>query len=78
MSYMAGVLYETETAYPSRAPGSPPGFGGFPVAHPYSFLCCVVSVLFLFCFVCLLPGSCVPNVASVFGFSILDCAFGFL
>jgi hypothetical protein len=60
MSYMAGVLYETETAYPSRAPGSSPGFGGFRVVHPYSFLCCFCFVLFDFflCLVCsMLPVS---------------------
>jgi hypothetical protein len=34
-------------------------------------LCCV------FYFVCLHPVSCVPNVASFSGFSILDCPFGF-
>jgi len=33
---------------------------------------------YLFCFVCLRPVSCVPNVASVSGLSILDCLFGFL
>ena len=35
-------------------------------------LCCV------FVFVCLRPVSCVPNVTSVSGFSILDWLFGFL
>jgi hypothetical protein len=35
------------------------------------FQCC-------FCFVCLRPVSCVPNVASVSGLSILDCPLGFL
>jgi hypothetical protein len=35
-------------------------------------LCCV------FCFVCLHPVSCMPNVASVSALSILNCPFGFL
>ena len=47
-------------------------FGGARVAHLFSFLCCV------FVFVCLRPVSCVPNVTSVSGFSILDWLFGFL
>jgi hypothetical protein len=47
-------------------------FGGVRVAHLFSFLCRV------FCFVCLRPVSCVPNVANMSGFSILDCSFGFL
>jgi hypothetical protein len=34
--------------------------------HCFSFLCCIV-----FCFVCLCPASCVPNIASVSGLSIL-------
>ena len=37
----------------------------------------VFYVVFL-CFVCRRPVSCVPNVASVSGLSILDCPFGFL
>jgi hypothetical protein len=48
--------------------------------------CCVmlisgVRVFYLrsvLCFVCLRPVSCVPNVASVSGLSILDFFFGFL
>jgi len=52
--------------------GSPPVFGGVGVAHLFSFLCCV------FCFVCLLPVSCVPNIASCSGLSILCWSFGFL
>ena len=43
-------------------------FGEVRVAHLLSFLCCV----------CLRSVSCVPNVASVSGLSILDCPFGFL
>jgi hypothetical protein len=45
--------------------GSPPGFGGVRVAHLSSFLCCVFS------FVCLRPVSCVPNVVSLSGLSLL-------
>jgi hypothetical protein len=52
--------------------GSRQVFGGVRVAHLFSFLCCI------FCFVCLHPMSCAPIVASVSGFSILDCPFGFL
>ena len=37
-----------------------------------SFLCCVI------CIVCLCPVSCVPNVASFSGLSILDCPLGYL
>ena len=40
----------------------------------FVFLC---VCLFVFCFY-LRPVSCVPNVASVSGFSILDFPFGFL
>ena len=54
------------------------------VAHHCSFLCSVVFFCFFcFCFVfvdfvCLRPLSCVPNVDSVSGLSILDRLFGFL
>jgi hypothetical protein len=51
---------------------SPRDFGEVRVAHFFSFLYCVVFL----CFIC--PVSCVPNDASVFGLSILDCPFGFL
>ena len=50
--------------------GLPPVFGGVRVAHLFSFLCC-------FIFVCLRPVSCVPNVASVSGFSFRNCPFVF-
>ena len=44
-------------------------------------LCIVVSntyfKCFFFCFVCLHLVSCVPDVDSFFGLSILDCTFGF-
>jgi hypothetical protein len=46
--------------------GEYPVFGGVCVSNLFSFLCCVI------CFVCLRPVSCVPNVASVSGFCILD------
>ena len=48
------------------------------------FLVGSVFVIFLtfcvmyLCFVCLRPVSCVSNVASGCGLSILDCSFGFL
>ena len=41
-------------------------------AYRFSFLCCV------FCFVCLRPVFCVPNVVIVSELSILNCHFGFL
>ena len=52
--------------------GSSPDLGGVRVAHLFSFLCRAI------CFVCLSRASCVPNVTSVSGFSILDCPLGFL
>ena len=62
-------------------------FGGIRVAHLCSFLCCVFGRIrvaqlfsdvlrFLLCLFC--PVSCVYNVASFSGFSILDCPIGFL
>jgi hypothetical protein len=54
--------------------GSPPVFGGVCVAHLFSLLCCVAFL----CFAYFNPVSCVPNVASISGLSILDCTFGFL
>ena len=47
-------------------------YGGVSVAHLFRFLCCV------FCFVCLPPVSCAPNVACVSALPTLDCPFGFL
>jgi hypothetical protein len=49
----------------------------------FVFLLCLVYPMLsvsldCFCFVCLRPVSCVPNVASVSGLSILDCHFSFL
>ena len=49
-------------------------FCGVHVRHLSSFLCCVVFL----CFVYLRSVSCVPNVASFSGLSVLDCHFGFL
>ena len=51
---------------------SPVDYGGVCVAHRFSSLCCVFS------FICPRPVSCVPNVASFSGLSIIDCHFGFL
>ena len=79
--------YKNATPYLSRKPGYIPGFltyrehvgtslafGGVCVANHFSFLC------FVFCFVwcvCLRTVSCVHNVVSVSGLSILDCPFVF-
>ena len=38
---------------------------------------CVVLRFCVLCFVCLCPVSCMPNVVSVSGVSILDCLFDF-
>ena len=40
----------------------------------FSFLC----YDFLFCFVCLRPVSCVPNIVGVSGLFILECTFDFI
>ena len=42
---------------------------------PHLFV--LFSVLYFF-LVCLRPVSCVPDIVSVAGFSILDCPFGYL
>jgi hypothetical protein len=47
--------------------GSSPVFGVIRVAH-----------ILVFCVVCLRPVSCVPNVVSFSGLSIIDFLFGFL
>jgi hypothetical protein len=52
--------------------GPPSKFGGVRVAHLFKLVCCFVFVL------CLCLVSCVPDVASVSGLSILDFPFGFL
>jgi hypothetical protein len=46
-------------------------FGEVRVTHVFSFLCCV------FCFDCLYPVSCVPNVSSFSELFILDCPIRF-
>ena len=70
INIMASVLLEAGTACPSRMPGFTPGWvflrGGF-----------VVGCFFLF-FFCLRSVTCVPNIASFSGLSILYCTFGFL
>jgi hypothetical protein len=48
---------------------SHPVFGGVRVAHLFSCLCC-------FAFILIRLVSCVPNVASVSGMSILGYPFG--
>jgi hypothetical protein len=66
------TLHEHMSSYPSRAPEFTPIISGICTAHLFSFLCCVFN------FVCLRPVSCVPNIASFSGLSILDFPFGFL
>ena len=46
-------------------------FCGFCVAH-------LLVVCVVYCFVCLRPVFCVPNVSSVSRLSMLDCPFGCL
>jgi hypothetical protein len=85
MSYTVGVLWEVGTAYPSRAPESPPVFGVVRVTHLSSFLCCYfalfVSLLCLVprllclyiinvCFVCLPAVSC-PTMALFIDYQCL-------
>ena len=71
MCNMADILYIAGTAYPLRAHVFMHVCGMFRVAHLYKFLCHV------FYFVCLRPVSCVPNVASISGLSVLDCLLRF-
>lgn len=49
----AGVLKETGTAHPSRAPGFTPVFGGVHVAFHYSCLYNVFVILFYVVSCCL-------------------------
>jgi len=63
-------LLEAGTTYPSKAPGFTTGFLWVCFAYLIFWSCVCV-------FVCV-PFSCVSNVASVSGLSILDCPFGFL
>jgi len=58
----------------SEYPGSSQAFCGVRVAHLFSFVCWVVFL----CFFCLCSVSCIPNVTSVSGLSILDFPFSFL
>ena len=59
--------------------GSMLGVAGTWIQHKFLvgyllFISLVFCVVLLFC----LSSSCVPNIASFSGLSILDCAFGFL
>jgi hypothetical protein len=56
--------------------GSPSVFCGVRVAHFFSFLGWYF-VCFVFCFVCLCPVSCLSNIVSYYGLSILS-PFGLL
>jgi len=60
-----------ETAYPVEEPGLSPVFGGFHVAHLFSFLCCAFFVSLVFVLYL------VSKVASVSGLSILGCPLFF-
>jgi hypothetical protein len=71
MSNMAGVLYEAGT-YHSSAPGFIPVFWWVRVAHLFSFLCCVFSI------VCLRSVSCEPSVVSVSGLSMYYLRYFYL
>ena len=56
MSNMAGVLYEAETAYPSRVPEVIAGFfGGVRFAHLFNFLCCPIMRIYVLSFVLWCP-----------------------
>ena len=74
LHFFDSEYYYTKTGkymFKYRVP-PPPFPGGVCVPHLFSFLCCY------FCFVCLHPVSCLPNVASVSELFILDFPFGFL
>jgi hypothetical protein len=66
-------IYEAGTAYPSRASGFTPGFLVGSVLLIFLFFCVVFHFFFYFMFFL----SCVPNVASAFGLSNLDCPLQF-
>ena len=69
MSNTVGVLQEAGTAYPFESTWF----------HTCFFLVgSMFYILLLFCIVCFCPVSCVPNVDSVNGLSILDFPIGFL
>jgi hypothetical protein len=59
MSNMVDVIKEAGTVYPSST-WAHTGFGGVCIAHPLSFMCCLLC----------LSSSCVPNFASFSGLSI--------
>ena len=62
MSNIAGVFVGGKGSLPFVSTWVHPRFfGRVCVVHLFSFLC------YIFCFVCLRPVSCVPNVASVSG-----------
>ena len=71
MSNMTHVLLEAGTTCPSRADGFTTSYwwGTCCSSFQYSVLC--------FCFVCFRLFSCVPNVISFSGLSILHSPFGF-
>ena len=61
------LFYKHELLTLRNPLGSPLVFGWVRVAHLFNFLCCDICC----CIICLHPVSCVPNVASVSGFSRL-------
>jgi cytochrome c oxidase subunit IV len=70
--YTISIKLETGTVYPSWTPGFTLCVWWGPCcSFHFCFLCCIF-------FICLCTVSCVPNVASVFGLSLLDCPFVFL
>ena len=71
MSSTVGILSETGITLHGLLGFAPGFYGGVPVAHMFTFLCCVD---FLFC---LRPVSFVSIIACVSQFPILDYPFGF-
>ena len=69
--YLVGHVLEAELLSIREHLGPPPVFGG--VLLPIFLVFCVV----LFCFVCVRPVSCVPNVANFSVWSILDLSLRF-
>jgi hypothetical protein len=74
MSNTASVLKERELLTLRVHMISPTGFGWVFLRTLFNLMCCVIFL----CIACLRHVSCVPNVASFPGLSILDCPFGFL
>jgi hypothetical protein len=70
---VASGLWETRTAYPSRAPGFTPVYF---MGSVFSFLYCVLFFFGLVCFLFAL--GYVHNIAYISGLPILDCPFSFL